>query len=85
MSGYTVKSIIKEAKVFVATIKVGDEVKKFAYSRDLSEEELQEAVEKDAQGILADLKMFAENAERDAREAEDDRKVESVKEALEVE
>jgi hypothetical protein len=83
---YEIKSLTKERDGFKVTVDFGKEIgeRVWMFSRDLPEKELSEELEKSCKGVLEDLKMFAENEERDAREAEDDRKVEKVKSQLGV-
>ena len=83
---YKVKSVTKERDGFKVVVDFGGEVgvRNWMFSRDLSEEDLQAEVEQSCKGVMDDLKMFAENKPRDAREAEDDRKVEKVKSQLGV-
>jgi len=83
-SEYEIKSLTKERDGFVAVVDFGGEVgiRKWSFSRDLSEEQLEKELVASCHAVLADLELFAENAERDAREAEDNRKVEEVKSSL---
>jgi len=81
---YKVKSLTKERDGFKAVVDFGEGIgeRMWMFDRDLSESELKEELENSCKGVLADIKMLAENKERDAREAEDDRKVEKVKSQL---
>lgn len=85
-SDYEIKSIEKERDGVRVVVDFGEKVgeRHWMFSRDLSSEKLEMEIEKSCMGVLADLKMFAENKERDAREMEDDRKVEKVKSQLGV-
>lgn len=83
---YKILTLIKKRDNVVAAIAYECcGVMKYGYSRDLSAEELAEAVEADAQGHLADEALWAANAERDAKEKADSKKVELAKESLGVE
>lgn len=56
--------------------------RKYLYDAALEEEELESAIRKDAEGVIADYELRAENAERDRREKEVDTKVEGLKESF---
>ncbi len=81
---YEIKSLTKERDGFLAVVDFGGEVgiRRWMFSRDLSEDDLEKAILKSCEGVFSDMELFAENAERDAREAEDNRKVEGVKSNL---
>ena len=83
---YKILTLIKKRDNVVAEIEYSCcGVMKYGYSRDLSAEELTEAVEADAQGHLADEALWKMNAERDAKEKADSEKVELAKKELGVE
>ncbi len=54
--------------------------RKYLYEASLEQDELESAVRKDAEGVIADYELRAENAVRDRREKEVDTKVEGLKE-----
>lgn len=56
--------------------------RKYLYDASLEEEELESAIRKDAEGVIADHALRIENAERDQREREVDTKVEGLKESF---
>ncbi len=58
------------------------ESRKFLYDASLGESELEEAIRKDAEGVIADHELRLENAERDRQEKEVDNKVEELKESF---
>lgn len=59
--------------------------RKYLYNASLEQDELESAVSKDAEGVIADYELRAENAERDRREKEVDTKVEGLKESFDLE
>jgi len=59
--------------------------RKYLYNASLEQDELESAIRKDAEGVIADSELRAENAERDRREKEVDTKVEGLKESFELE
>lgn len=59
--------------------------RKYLYDASLDQDELESAVRKDAEGVIADYELRAENAERDRREKEVDTKVEGLKESFDLE
>lgn len=59
--------------------------RKYLYNASLEQDELESAVRKDAEGVIADYELRAENAERDRREKEVDTKVEGLKESFGLE
>ena len=59
--------------------------RKYLYNASLEQDELESAVRKDAEGVIADYELRAENAERDRREKEVDTKVEGLKESFDLE
>lgn len=59
--------------------------RKYLYDASLEQDELESAVRKDAEGVIADYELRAENAERDRREKEVDTKVEGLKESFDLE
>ena len=59
--------------------------RKYLYDASLEQDELESAIRKDAEGVIADYELRAENAERDRREKEVDTKVEGLKESFELE
>jgi len=59
--------------------------RKYLYDASLKQDELESAIRKDAEGVIADSELRAENAERDRREKEVDTKVEGLKESFELE
>lgn len=59
--------------------------RKYFYNASLEQDELESAVRKDAEGVIADYELRAENAERDRREKEVDTKVEGLKESFGLE
>ena len=56
--------------------------RKYLYDASLEQDELESAVRKDAEGVIADYELRAANAERDQREKEVDTKVEGLKESF---
>ena len=56
--------------------------RKYLYDASLEQDELESAVRKDAEGVIADYELRAENAVRDRREKEVDTKVEGLKESF---
>lgn len=56
--------------------------RKYLYDAELEQDELESAVRKDAEGVIADYELRAENAERDRQEREVDAKVEGLKESF---
>lgn len=74
-----------EAEVqFLEDEKVVDS-RKYLYDASLEQDELESAVRKDAEGVIADYELRAENAVRDRREKEVDSKVEGLKESFGIE
>lgn len=59
--------------------------RKYLYDASLDREELESAVMKDVEGVIADYELRAVNAERDRREKEVDTKVEGLKESFGLE
>jgi len=59
--------------------------RKYLYDASLEQDELESAVRKDADGVIADYELRATNAERDRREKEVDTKVEGLKESFGIE
>ena len=59
--------------------------RKYLYDASLEQDELESAVRKDAEGVIADYELRAVNAERDRREKEVDTKVEGLKESFGLE
>ena len=59
--------------------------RKYLYDSLLEQDELESAVRKDAEGVIADYELRAENAERDRQEKEVDVKVEGLKESFGIE
>ena len=59
--------------------------RKYLYDAELEQDELESAVRKDAEGVIADYELRAENAVRDRREKEVDTKVEGLKESFGLE
>lgn len=59
--------------------------RKFLYDAELEQDELESAVRKDAEGVIADYELRAENAVRDRREKEVDSKVEGLKDSFGIE
>ena len=59
--------------------------RKYLYDALLEQDELESAVRKDAEGVIADYELRAENAERDRQEKEVDTKVEGLKESFGLE
>ena len=59
--------------------------RKYFYEASLEQDELESAVRKDAEGVIADYELRATNAERDRREKEVDTKVEGLKESFGLE
>ena len=59
--------------------------RKYLYDASLEQDELESAVMKDAEGVIADYELRAENAERDRQEKEVDAKVEGLKESFGLE
>lgn len=58
------------------------ESRKYIYDASLDQNELEEAIKKDAEGVLADQDLRLTNAERDQQEKEVDNKVEGLKESF---
>jgi hypothetical protein len=58
------------------------ESRKYLYDASLDQEELEKAIKKDAEGVLADRELGSANAERDQQEKEVDNKVEGLKESF---
>ncbi len=58
------------------------ESRKYLYDASLNQEELQSAIRKDAEGVIADRELNLANAERDQQEKEVDNKVEELKESF---
>lgn len=61
------------------------ESRKYLYDASLDQEELESAIRKDAEGVIADRKLGLVNAERDRQEREVDAKVEGLKESFGLE
>ncbi|MDP3793623.1 MAG: hypothetical protein Q8R07_02620 [Candidatus Uhrbacteria bacterium] len=59
--------------------------RKYLYDASLEQEDLESAVRKDAEGVIADYELRATNAVRDRREKEVDTKVEGLKESFGIE
>ena len=59
--------------------------RKYLYDAELEQDELESAVRKDAEGVIADYELRAENAVRDRREKEVDSKVEGLKDSFGIE
>lgn len=59
--------------------------RKFLYDASLEQDELESAVRKDAEGVIADYELRATNAERDRHEKEVDSKVEGLKDSFGIE
>ena len=59
--------------------------RKYLYEASLEQDELESAVRKDAEGVIADYELRAVNAQRDRREKEVDTKVEGLKESFGLE
>lgn len=59
--------------------------RKYLYEALLEQDEMESAVRKDAEGVIADYELRATNAERDRREKEVDTKVEGLKESFGLE
>ncbi|MBI2098841.1 hypothetical protein HYT45_00290 [Candidatus Uhrbacteria bacterium] len=59
--------------------------RKYLYDASLEQDELESAVRKDAEGVIADYELRAENAVRDRREKEVDSKVEGLKDSFGIE
>ena len=59
--------------------------RKYLYDALLEQDELESEVRKDAEGVIADYELRAENAVRDRREKEVDTKVEGLKESFGIE
>ena len=51
------------------------ESRKYLYDASLDQDELEKAIKKDAEGVLADRELGSANAERDQQEKEVDNKV----------
>lgn len=58
------------------------ESRRYLYDASLDQEELEIAIRKDAEGVLADHELQLANAERDQQEKEVDSKVEELKESF---
>jgi len=58
------------------------ESRKYIYDASLDQEELESAIRKDAEGVMADRELGLANAERDRQEKEVDGKVEGLKESF---
>ena len=58
------------------------ESRKYLYDTSLDQDELEKAIKKDAEGVLADRELGSVNAERDQQEKEVDNKVEGLKESF---
>ena len=58
------------------------ESRKYLYDTSLDQDELEKAIKKDAEGVLADRELGSANAERDQQEKEVDNKVEGLKESF---
>lgn len=56
--------------------------RKYLYDAALEEDELESAIRKDAEGVIADNDLRIVNAERDRQEKEVDAKVEGLKESF---
>ena len=56
--------------------------RKYLYDAELEQDELESAVRKDAEGVIADHELRIENAERDRQEREVSSKVEGLKESF---
>ena len=56
--------------------------RKYLYNALLEEDELESAIRKDAEGVIADYELRIENAERDRQEKEVSSKVEGLKESF---
>lgn len=59
--------------------------RKYLYDASLEQDDLESSVRKDAEGVIADYELRAENAEQDRREKEVDTKVEGLKESFGLE
>jgi len=60
------------------------ESRKYLYDASLDQEELESAIRKDAEGVIADRELNLANAERDRQEKEVDNKVEGLKESFDL-
>ncbi|MBI3421215.1 MAG: hypothetical protein HY006_04065 [Candidatus Sungbacteria bacterium] len=58
--------------------------RKYLYNTSLEQDELESAVRKDAEGVIADYELRITNAERDRHEREVDAKVEGLKESFDL-
>ena len=58
------------------------ESRKYIYDASLDQEELESAIKKDAEGVIADRELGLANVERDQQEKEVDNKVEGLKESF---
>lgn len=58
------------------------DLRKYFYSASLEQDELESAIRKDAEGVIADHELRIANAERDRQEREVDAKVEGLKESF---
>lgn len=61
------------------------DTRKYLYDSSLTQEELESAIKKDAEGVIADRELGLANAERDQQEKEVDAKIESLKESFDLE
>lgn len=59
--------------------------RKYLYDASLDQDELESAIRKDAEGVIADYELRSANAERDRHEREVDTKVEDLKESFGLE
>lgn len=59
--------------------------RKYLYDASLEQDELESAIRKDADGVIADYELRLTNAERDRHEKEVDTKVEELKESFGLE
>lgn len=60
------------------------DLRKYFYSASLEQDELESAIRKDAEGVIADHELRIANAERDRQEREVDAKVEGLKESFDL-
>lgn len=61
------------------------DTRKYLYDASLTQDEVEGAIKKDADGVVADNELSTANAERDQREREVDGKVEGLKESFGLE
>lgn len=60
------------------------DARKYLYDASLEQDELESAIRRDAEGVIADYELRSANADRDRQEREVDAKVEGLKESFDL-